>query len=120
MRAAKALGSTSPLSTSRDSSAITRKPGSEGRSEALHVDIDDQRGQQNQSANENLEKAVDADVVETVIEDSKHQQADDRIADAPLSAEQACASDNHGRDRIQKIGVELLLLRAAKIRDAQH
>ena len=68
----------------------------------------------------NLEKTVDADVVEPVVEDAKHQETDDRVADASLSAEQACPSDNHSRHRVQKIGVELLLLGAAEIRDPQH
>src|SRR6202453_524720 len=90
------------------------------RAQPLGVDVDDQRDEQDQAADEDLEEAVNLDVVEAVVEDAEHEQADDRIADAAAPAEQAGAADHHGGDGVEQEGVELVLLGAAEIGDADH
>src|SRR6478735_5099418 len=76
----------------------------------LRIDVDDQRREQDQAADQDLEEAVDLDVVETVVEDAEHEETNDRVADAPAPAEQARAADDHGGDRVEQEGVELVLL----------
>ena len=76
--------------------------------------------EQDQAPDQYLQETVDIDVVEAVVEDAEHEQADDGIADAAAAAEQAGAADHDGGDRIEQIGVELVLLRAAEMRDAEH
>src|SRR6202020_1054476 len=90
------------------------------RAQPLGVDVDDQRDEQDQAADEDLEEAVDLDVVEAVVEDAEHEQADDRIADAAAPAEQAGAADHHGGDGVEQESVEFVLLGAAEIGDADH
>src|SRR5262245_30710293 len=41
----------------------------------LRIDVDHERGEQDQPANEDLQEAVDLDVVEAVVEDAEDQQA---------------------------------------------
>src|SRR6201999_3039506 len=55
----------------------------------LRVDVDHQRGEQDQAADQDLQEAVDVDVVEAVVEHAEHEQADDGVADAAAAAEQA-------------------------------
>ncbi len=43
-----------------------------------------------------------------------------RVADAAAAAEEAGAADHHRRDRVEQEVVELVLLRAAEIGDAEH
>ncbi len=86
----------------------------------LGVDVDHQGQQQDQAADQDLEEAVDVDVVEAVVEHAQDEQAEDGVADAAAAAEQAGAADHHGRDRIEQVVVELVLLGAAEIGDAQH
>src|SRR5262249_26887455 len=74
---------------------------------------------QDQPANQNLEEAVDVDVVEAVVQHAEHEQPDDGVADAALTAEQAGAADHHGGDRIEQVVVELVLLGAAEMGDAE-
>ena len=68
----------------------------------LCIDVDDQRRQQDQAANQYLQKAVDVDVVEAVVEDPEHEQADDGVADAAAAAEQAGAADDDGGDGVEQ------------------
>src|SRR3954452_19915728 len=89
-----------------------------GSTQTLRVDIDDQSRQQDQAANQDLEEAVDIDVVETVVEHAQHQQAYDGVADTAPAAEQAGAADHHGGNGVQQVAVELVLLGAAEIGDA--
>src|SRR6185437_15356360 len=81
---------------------------------------DDESREQDEATDQDLQEAVDIDVVEPVVEHAEHEQADNGVADAAAAAEQAGAADHDCRDRIQKVGVELVLLRAAKMGDAQH
>ena len=85
----------------------------------LRVDVDDQRQEQDEAADQDLQKAVDVGVVETVVEHAQDEEAQDRVADAAAAAEQAGAADHDRGDRIQKVVVELVLLRAAEVSDAQ-
>src|SRR6476659_1233783 len=48
----------------------------------LRVDVDDQRREQDQAADQDLQEAVDVDVVEAVIQDTENEQPDDGVADA--------------------------------------
>src|SRR5690349_7455016 len=84
-------------------------------SQALGIDVDDERGEQDQAADEDLEEAVDLDVIKAVIENAEHQEADDRVADAAAPAEEAGAADHHRRNRVEQEGVELVLLGRAEI-----
>src|SRR5207249_7293760 len=86
----------------------------------LRVDVDDQRCQQDQAADQDLQEAVDVDVVEAVIQDTENEQPDDGVADAAAAAEQAGAADDDGGDGVEQIGIELVLLRAAEMGDAEH
>jgi len=88
--------------------------------QSLRIDVDDQRYQQNDAANQDLEEAVDVDVIEPVVEDAEDEQSDNGIADAAPAAEQAGAADHDRGDRIKQISVELVLLRAAEMGDAEH
>ena len=53
----------------------------------LGIDVDDERGQQDEAADQDLQKAVDIDVVEPVVQHAEHEQTDNGIADAAASAE---------------------------------
>ena len=55
--------------------------------QALCVHIDDQCDQQNDTADQDLEEAVDLDMIEAVIEHAEHAQADDGVADTAAPAE---------------------------------
>src|SRR3954471_13292342 len=91
-----------------------------GGAQTLSIDVDDQSRQQDQAANQDLEEAVDIDVVKAVVEHAQHQQSHDGIADTAPAAEQAGAADHHGGNGIQQVAVELILLGAAEIGDADH
>src|SRR5689334_4323189 len=93
-----------------------------GRSlaQSLRIDVDHERRKQDQSADQYLQETVDIDMIEAVVEDAKHEQTDNGIADAAAAAKQAGTTDHDGRDGIQEVGVELVLLRAAEMRYAQH
>src|SRR5262249_3288557 len=93
-----------------------------GRSltQSLRIDVNHERREQDQSADQYLQETVDIDMIEPVVEDAKYEQTDNGIADAAAAAKQAGATDHDGRDGIQKIGVEFVLLRAAEMRYAQH
>src|SRR5260221_2239189 len=91
-----------------------------GGAQALGVDVDDQGGEQDQAADQDLEEAVDVDVVEAVIEHAEHEEPDDGVRNAALAAEQAGAADHHRGDRIEQVVVELVLLGAAEMGDAEH
>src|SRR5205085_12166420 len=86
----------------------------------LRGHVDDERNEQAQAADQNLQEAVDVDMVEAVVEDAEYEQPDDGVADAAAAAEQAGAADHDGGDRIEQIGIELVLLRAAEMGDAEH
>src|SRR5437773_1103765 len=88
--------------------------------QALGIDIDDQGGEQDQAVDQDLQEAVDIDVIEAIVEDTKHEQTNDRVADAATAAEQAGAADYDGSNGIEQIGAELILLSAAEIGDAEH
>jgi hypothetical protein len=88
--------------------------------QSLRIDVDDERRQQDEAADQYLQKTVDVDVVEAVVEDAEHEQANDGVADTAAAAEEAGAADDDGSDRIQEICVELVLLRAAEMGDAEH
>src|SRR4051794_166519 len=81
----------------------------------LRIDIDHQSDQKNQATDQDLEETVDVDVIEAVVQHAENEQADDCIADTTLAAKQAGAADDHGRDAVKQVGVELVLLGAAKI-----
>ena len=68
------------------------------RPQPLRIDVDDQRREQDQAADQYLQEAVDIDVVEPVIQHAQHEQADDGVADAAAAAEQAGAADHDGGD----------------------
>src|SRR6185295_3277397 len=61
------------------------------RPQPLRIDVDDEGRQQDQAADQDLQETVDVDVIEAVVEDAEHEQADDGIADAAAAAEQAGA-----------------------------
>src|SRR5260370_36370370 len=42
--------------------------------QSLRIDVDDQRGEQNETADQYLQEAVDVDVIEPVVEDAEHEQ----------------------------------------------
>src|SRR6478609_3137098 len=86
----------------------------------LDVDVDDQRDEQDQAADQDLEEAVDLDMVEPVVQHAEDQQADDGVADAAAAAEQAGAADHHRGDGVEQVAVELVLLGAAEMGHAQH
>ena len=65
----------------------------------LRIDVDHQRREQDQAADQDLQETVDVDVVEAVVEDAEHEQPDDGVADAAAAAEQAGAADHDGGDR---------------------
>src|SRR5205814_4486645 len=79
-----------------------------------------ERRQQDQAADQDLQETIDVDVVEPVVEHAEHEQADDGVADAAAAAKETGAADHDGGDRIQQISVELVLLRAAEMRHAEH
>src|SRR5581483_10407391 len=86
----------------------------------LRIDVDDERDEEDEAADQDLQERVDLDVIEAVIEDAEDEQPDDRVADAAAPAEQAGAADHHRRDRVEEEGVELVLLGAAEIGDGEH
>src|SRR5215831_12570854 len=86
----------------------------------LCIDVDHERGEQNEAADQYFQETVNIDVIEPVVEHAQHEQADNRVADAAAAPEQAGATDHDGGDRIEQVGVEFVLLRAAKMGDAQH
>src|SRR6185312_3672665 len=89
-------------------------------SHPLGVDVDHQGHEQDQATDQDLQEAVDVDVVEPVVQYAQHQQADDRVADAALPPEQAGAAHHHGGNAVEQVGIELVLLGAAEIGDAKH
>src|SRR5271166_2158846 len=86
----------------------------------LGIDVDDESDEQDEAADEDLEEAVDLDVVEAIVEDAEHEEADDRIADAAAAAEEARSADHHRGDGVEQEGVEFVLLGAAEIGDPDH
>src|SRR5581483_5930917 len=95
------------------------RPGFRLRAQPLRIDVDDERDEEDEAADQDLQERVDLDVIEAVIEDAEDEQPDDRVADAPAPAEQAGAADHHRRDRVEEEGVELVLLGAAEIGDGE-
>jgi hypothetical protein len=88
--------------------------------ETLGVDVDDERHQQDDPSDQDFQEAVYLYVIKAVVEHPEHEQPDDRVAYAAAAPEQAGAADHHRGDRVQQESVELVLLRAAEIGDAQH
>src|SRR6201987_1029407 len=80
------------------------------RAQPLGIDVDHECRQQDQAADQDLEEAVDLHIVEAVVENAEHEQADDGVADAAAAAEQAGAADHGGGDRVEQIAIELGLL----------
>src|SRR5262245_11994166 len=76
----------------------------------LRIDVDDERGEQDETADQYLQETVDIDVVEAVVQHAEHEQADNGVADAAAAAEQAGAADHDGGDGIEQVCVELVLL----------
>src|SRR5215213_1159713 len=60
----------------------------------LGVDVDHQCQEQDQAADQDLEEAVNVDVVEAVVEHAQDEQAQDGVADTAAAAEQAGAADH--------------------------
>src|SRR3982074_1173122 len=79
----------------------------------LRIDVDDERREQNETADQYLQEAIDIDVIEPIVKDAEHEQADNGIADAAAAAEQACATDHDGGDRIEQGGVGTLVFAPA-------
>ncbi len=86
----------------------------------MRVYVDHQRGQQDESPDQDLQEAVDVHVIEAVVQHAEHEQADDGVADPAAPAEQARAADDDSSNRIQKISVELVLLRRTEMGDPEH
>ena len=62
------------------------------RPQALGVDVDDEGGEQDQAADQDLQEAVNVDMVEAVVEHAQHEEADDGVGNAALAAEEAGAA----------------------------
>src|SRR5579871_1507088 len=92
---------------------LTRVGSGLARPELLCVDVDDERAQQDKAADQDLEEAIDVDMVQTVVEHAQHEQAHNSVADAALAAKQAGAAHHDGRDGVEQVVVKLVLLRAA-------
>src|SRR5688572_29220738 len=45
----------------------------------LRIHVDDQRGEENQAANQNLQEAVDVDMVEAIVQDAEDEQSDNGV-----------------------------------------
>jgi hypothetical protein len=88
--------------------------------QSLRIDVDDERRQQDEAADQYLQETVDVDVIQSVVENAEHEQADDGVADSAAAAEEAGAADDDGGDGIEQVGVEFVLLRAAEMGDAEH
>src|SRR5260370_4022250 len=101
-------------------SAMSGRAGPLAVAHALHVDIDDEGCEQDEAADQDLQEAVDLDVIEPVVEHTQDQQTDDGVADAAAAAEQAGAAHHHGGDGVEQVAVEFVLLGAAEVGDAQH